>query len=100
MPEVGGGHSLRRVVTGYAPEGLACRQSGLIFLIKPQVGLPLRAIGPVAGKAILGENGADASIEIDREHGNRQQCKRPLDEMLWQAFPSISATRKKQVRSA
>ena len=99
MPEVGGWHPTHRVVTGDAREDFACRQLGLIFLIEPQVGLPLRAIGPVAGKTILGENGADVAIEIDREHGSCQQRKLAQEETLLQAFPSISAARKNQVES-
>ena len=51
--------------------------------VEAQAGLPRRAVGAVALEAIVGKDGADLALEIDRRRGLRQQkarhaeCQRP-----------------------
>ena len=66
VAKVGGGHPARRVVARDAREDLARRLPSLIFQIEPQVGLPLRGIGAMAGVAVLREKRPDVAIKIER----------------------------------
>ena len=42
---------------------------GRLALIEPQLGLPRRAIGPMAREAVLEQNGADVAVVLDRGVG-------------------------------
>ena len=70
MPQIGGGHARRHIVARYAPQRLARYPAHLLLHVEPEVRLPLRGVRSVACVAVVGKDGTDVSVEIDRKRGN------------------------------